>query len=67
MFFLEGNVGTGKSTFLRMLEEIGLQVIFEPVNEWSNMKNSNGKNLLEEFYGDQTRYAYTFQSVAFRT
>jgi len=50
-----------------MLEELGLQVIFEPVNEWTNMKNSNGKNLLEEFYGDQTRYAYTFQSVAFRT
>ena len=67
MYFVEGNVGTGKSTFLRVLEEYGLQVIFEPVNEWTSMKNSNGKNLLEEFYGDQTRYAYTFQSVAFRT
>ena len=67
MFFLEGNVGTGKSTFLKKLEEEGLQVIYEPVNEWQTVKNSDGTNLLENFYGDQKRYAYTFQSVAFRT
>ena len=67
MFFLEGNIGTGKSTFLNLIEKSGLDVIYEPVNEWMNMKNSNGKNLLEEFYGNQSRYAYTFQSVAFRT
>jgi deoxyadenosine/deoxycytidine kinase len=67
MFFLEGNIGTGKSTFLELVERAGLDVIYEPVNEWSSMKNSNGKNLLEEFYGNQSRYAYTFQSIAFRT
>ena len=67
MFFLEGNVGTGKSTFLRTLKELGINVIFEPVDEWTSIKNSNGKNLLEEFYNDQKRYAYTFQSIAFRT
>jgi len=33
-----------------------------------SMKNLfTNKNLLEEFYEDQTRWAYTFQSVAFRT
>jgi deoxyadenosine/deoxycytidine kinase len=67
MFFLEGNVGTGKSTFLKHLEDSKLQVMYEPVDQWMNMLNSNGKNLLEEFYGDQQRYAYTFQSIAFRT
>ena len=67
MFFLEGNVGTGKSTFLRKLQDLGINVIFEPVDEWTSIKNSNGKNLLEEFYNDQKRYAYTFQSIAFRT
>ena len=67
MFFLEGNIGTGKSTFLKMIETAGINVIYEPVDEWINMKNVNGKNLLEEFYGNQKRYAYTFQSIAFRT
>ena len=67
MFFVEGNVGTGKSTFLKILENGGHKVIYEPVNEWTNLLNKNGKNLLEEFYGDQERYAYIFQSIAFRT
>ena len=69
MYFLEGNVGTGKSTFLRKLQEIAdVHIILEPVDEWVNTKNSNsGKNLLEEFYANQERWAYTFQSIAFRT
>ena len=67
MFFLEGNVGTGKSTFLKAIENQGHNVVYEPVGEWMNMINSNGKNLLQEFYGDQKRWAYTFQSIAFRT
>jgi len=67
MFFLEGNVGTGKSTFLKVIEDQGHDVVYEPVGEWINMINSNGKNLLQEFYGDQKRWAYAFQSIAFRT
>ena len=67
MFFIEGNVGTGKSTFLQKLKEVGLDVIFEPVDIWTSIRNDNGKTLLEEFYNDQKRYAYTFQSIAFRT
>ena len=67
MFFLEGNVGTGKSTFLQKLKYNGVDVIFEPVDIWTSIKNDNGKTLLEEFYNDQKRYAYTFQSIAFRT
>jgi len=69
MFFVEGNVGTGKSTFLKKLKEItDVPIILEPVDEWMAMHNLvSGKNLLEEFYADQERWAYTFQSVAFRT
>jgi deoxyadenosine/deoxycytidine kinase len=67
MKFVEGNIGSGKSTFLKLLQENGHRIILEPVNEWCNLLNNNGKNLLEEFYGDQERYAYTFQSIAFRT
>lgn len=69
MYFLEGNVGTGKSTFLKKLRDIpDVNIIFEPVDEWVSIKNKDsGKNLLEEFYSDQERWAYTFQSIAFRT
>jgi len=67
MFFLEGNIGTGKSTLLKKLEDEGIQVVYEPVDEWASIKNKNGKNILEEFYANQARYAYTFQSIAFRT
>lgn len=71
MYFLEGNIGTGKSTFLLALAKHveNVNVTFEPVDEWMSLvnKSSSGLNLLEEFYKDQSRYAYTFQSIAFRS
>ena len=66
MIFIEGNIGTGKSTFLTHLSN-EFKVILEPVDEWSKMKNANGKNILEEFYSDPARNAYLFQSIAFRS
>jgi deoxyadenosine/deoxycytidine kinase len=66
MIFVEGNIGTGKSTFLNMLSK-EYKVILEPVDEWTTNRNSNGKNLLEEFYADPARNAYLFQSIAFRS
>jgi deoxyadenosine/deoxycytidine kinase len=66
MIFVEGNIGTGKSTFLTHLSN-EFKVILEPVDEWTQMKNANGKNILEEFYSDPVRNAYLFQSIAFRS
>ena len=66
MYFVEGNIGSGKSTFLKKLST-EFKVVQEPVDEWSNMKNANGKNILEEFYEDPERNAYLFQSIAFRS
>ena len=66
MYFVEGNIGSGKSTFLKKLST-EFKVVQEPVDEWSNMRNSNGKNILEEFYEDPKRNAYLFQSIAFRS
>jgi len=67
MYFVEGNIGSGKSTFLKKLST-EFKVVQEPVDEWSKMKNSsNGKNVLEEFYEDPKRNAYLFQSIAFRS
>jgi deoxyguanosine kinase len=67
---LEGNIGAGKSTLLTILkEQYKGRVVFvdEPVDEWMAMKNKDGKNLLETFYGNMKRWSYTFQNIAYIT
>jgi deoxyadenosine/deoxycytidine kinase len=69
IIFVEGLIGSGKTTCLKHLEtyiaEAGLEhkfaVVFEPVELWQSL------NLLELFYKDRSRYAYTFQNMAFIT
>jgi len=64
---IDGNIGSGKSTFLNLLKEkYGNEFYFakEPVDEWLNI---NGENLLEKFYQDKERWSYTFQNYAYIT
>jgi deoxyadenosine/deoxycytidine kinase len=67
---LDGNIGAGKSTLLevigRDLKDV-VTVIPEPVGMWMNLKNAEGKSLLELFYSDIPRWAYTFQNCAILT
>jgi deoxyadenosine/deoxycytidine kinase len=65
--FIEGNIGVGKSTILSLLSEHGVETMQEPVDSWTATKEADGKNILENFYDDPKRWAYTFQSVAFRS
>ncbi len=66
IFIVEGNIGAGKSTFLKLIKnKINVQVVFEPLNRWQNI--GNGGNLLEKFYQDTSRWGYTFQTYAFIT
>ena len=67
MYFVEGNIGCGKSSFLRELDKLHVPILQEPVDVWARTRNENGKNILEEFYSDPTRNAYLFQSIAFRS
>lgn len=65
-FVVEGNIGAGKSTFLRLLKEkLGIDVIYEPTDKWQ--REDQEGNLLDLFYKDTPRWAYTFQSYAFIT
>jgi len=65
-FAIEGNIGAGKSTFLKMVKEyLEIQAVFEPHEQWQTVGGS--ENLLEKFYTDTQRWAYTFQSYAFIT
>jgi len=73
IFFVEGNIGSGKSTFLKNLSESTAsysflqksQFVQEPVNIWKNTKDSDGRNILDHFYYDMNRFCYAFQSFAF--
>lgn len=65
VFVLEGNIGAGKSTFLALLKKYikDSQIMFEPTDKWQSV-GADG-NLLDLFYKDTKRWAYTFQSYVF--
>jgi deoxyadenosine/deoxycytidine kinase len=71
---IEGNIGAGKSTLVQILKEIlseneNLNYAFvqEPVDEWLNLTDSDGQNILDKFYKDQKAWSYKFQMNAFIT
>lgn len=66
---LDGNIGAGKSFLMEHIrrELPDVEVILEPVGEWMTLKNAEGKSLLELFYEDKRRWAYTFQNCAILT
>jgi deoxyguanosine kinase len=63
---IEGNIGSGKSTLLKRLRELEPSWTFvdEPVDSWLTIRNEQGESLLEVFYKDIKRWAYTFQNAA---
>lgn len=63
---IEGNIGVGKSTFIKILDLNwdDCEVIPEPVEIWKNLVGFDGKNILQTFYEDIPRWAYSFQNVA---
>ncbi len=64
IIMVEGNIGAGKSIFLKMLKKhLDVSIIFEPADKWQNINDND--NLLDLFYKDTKRWAYTFQSYAF--
>ncbi|MFA5307103.1 MAG: deoxynucleoside kinase [Candidatus Babeliales bacterium] len=66
LIILEGNMGAGKSTMLRLLKNIpDVSIIPEPTDKWQQVGAAG--NLLDLFYKDTQRWAYTFQSYAFLT
>jgi len=67
---IEGNIGSGKSTLLANLKEDlkdDDRIVFlkEPVDEWENIKDAQGNTMLQKFYGDQEKYAFSFQMMAY--
>jgi deoxyadenosine/deoxycytidine kinase len=65
MILLEGNIGAGKTTVGRALAADGVfGFIEEPTGIW---REGFAANMLELFYADPKRWAFTFQICAFIT
>ena len=69
---VEGNIGSGKSTILKALREryqdiYGVPIVYvdEPVSQWEEIKSKDGKNMIELFYANPSKYAFSFQMMAY--
>lgn len=72
IFTVEGNIGAGKTTFLKSLENVVFEkehiVVYEPVDEWMNAKlHKDGPSIFEMYYTDKQRYGFMFQMYALQT
>lgn len=60
IYSLEGNIGAGKTTILKIIGRHfdDVEFVEEPVSQWQNL---GGGNLLESFYSDPTRWGFSFE------
>lgn len=66
MIFLEGNIGAGKSTLLKIINKtLYCKVALEPYKKWQSWDES--KNILQMFYKNPKRWAYTFETYTLLT
>jgi deoxyadenosine/deoxycytidine kinase len=63
---IEGNIGAGKTTFINIIKNniLNCETVDEPVELWKNLKDNDGSNILQKFYEDIPRWAYSFQNLA---
>ncbi|KAK6131135.1 hypothetical protein DH2020_035134 [Rehmannia glutinosa] len=69
---VEGNISVGKTTFLRRIANETLElrdlveIVPEPIDKWQDV-GPDHFNILDAFYAEPERYAYTFQNYVFVT
>jgi len=54
---VDGNIGSGKSTQLELLDEAGFNITLEPIDQWP----------LELYYSDPERWGLLFQMIILQT
>ena len=74
IFSIEGNIGSGKSTLVKrlkkhfnFLKKVKIVFLPEPVGVWESIKDKKGKNIIEKYYENQEKYAFSFQMMAYIT
>ena len=70
IYSIDGNIGSGKSRLIQELQKhdaFDNKIVFisEPVNSWNEIKDKNEKTILEHFYEDKKKYAFSFQIMAY--
>lgn len=71
-FCVEGNISVGKTTFLQRIANETLElrdlveIVPEPIDKWQDI-GPDHFNILDAFYAEPERYAYTFQNYVFVT
>lgn len=63
---IEGSIGSGKSTLVEKIKQKGIHALTEPVEKWREYE-SDGLNILALFYQNPKRWAYTFQTIVFKS
>ena len=66
---VEGNIGSGKSSILRVIAERmpELAILEEPLASWEKAGPNGDVNLLALYYDNPQRWGFTFQIYAFMT
>lgn len=66
---IEGNIGSGKSTFVEQLKQTlkneSICFLQEPVEQWNKIVDKDGINIVEHYYKDNKRWAFSFQMMAY--
>ena len=70
IYSIEGNIGSGKSTIIKILKEHfknndNIVFLLEPVDEWNTICDKNNKTIIEKYYEDKQKYAFSFQMMAY--
>ena len=72
IFTVDGNIGSGKSTLIKLMKQkyksfADKKIIYlpEPVDIWESIKDKTGKNVIENYYEDQVKFAFPFQMMAY--
>lgn len=70
LYSIDGNIGSGKSSIIQKLRNtVGFSkdIIFvkEPVDEWQEVQDKDGINIISKFYSDRTKWSFAFQMMAF--
>ena len=70
IYSVEGNIGSGKSTIIKILKQHfkdNKNIIFllEPVDEWNSIRDKNDKTIIENYYENKEKYAFSFQIMAY--
>lgn len=69
--YVEGNIGSGKTTFCKYLDEYfkdkDVSIALEPLDRWLETKDKDGNNILDLYYKDSAKYSFVFQMTTFIT